>query len=401
MIGVARHGDPPMTAPVAGQQGISAGMQCIVVTRFAADQPGYLDFSYRIKALAKQFRLTVVSDAPLTHAELRIDAVEYIVLRGGEGRIGWLRYLWLCSRLICARQPACAVLLHSTVAPLALLVGRVSTALYWNEHPTHFAQTPQALAPVKRVVRFMVRWLVFQGARKASVVMPIGEAQYADLLAHGCAAQRVRLIYMGVDPSFAPTASRPLPPADRSPLKLVYIGTVSKARGRDMMLEAVKIVNRQTTIAHLTMIGAGADDLAYCADYACRLGILGSVRLHGRIAGTEIPGFLSRADAGLCLWEDRPWWRLNPPTKLFEYLVAGLPVLASDICTHTQYVSNWHNGLIFSYDSQSLAQAIRALWERRAELPLLKQQARASGEQYLWDRIEPSFLQSIQDIAHS
>jgi glycosyltransferase involved in cell wall biosynthesis len=379
----------------------STSMQCIVITRFAREQPGYLDFSYRIRALATQFEVTVVSDAPLSQPELLYGPVEYVVLPAGDGRLEWLRYLWLCSRLIRARRPACTVLLHSLVAPIAMMAGGVPAALYWNEHPSHFAQSSPSLAPIKRAARRMVRWLVFEGARKATLVMPIGEAHYEDLLAHGCDTRRVKLIYMGVDPSFVPTGPGPHADGTHGPLELIYTGTVSRERGRDVMLEAMKIVNRRTTIARLTMIGAAPDELAYCLDYARRHGLVDTVQLHGRMVGSAIPCFLSRADAGLCLWEDRPWWRFNPPTKLFEYLVAGLPVLASDICTHTLYISDWHNGLIFNYDSHSLADAIHALWERRAKLPQLKQGARDSGRQYLWDRIEPSFLKCIQDIACS
>jgi len=372
---------------------------CFVITRFGKDQPGFLDFSYRIKSLARQYRLTVVSDAPLTQPELQLERAEYVVLQGGKGRAGLLRYQWNCVRLIRMRRPSRVILLHSAVAPVALLSGPVPTAVYWNEHPTHFTTAPEGLAPVKRTVRSALRWLVFQGARQASLVMPIGEAHLEDLLAHGRDPRRTRLIYMGVDAAFARVALCGKPKNDDSPLELIYVGSVSKARGRDVMLEAVALANRQEIVARLTLVGAGADEREHCKDYARRLGIAEAVCVHGRVPGDEIPEFLKDADAGICIWEDRPWWRFNPPTKLFEYLVAGLPVLASNIRTHTQYVSDWHNGLIFQYDSVSLAEAIGKLRERRAELPALKQRAWESGEQYLWGRIEPEFLEAIEGLA--
>lgn len=374
---------------------------CIVITRFAREQPGFLDFSYRIKSLAKHYRLTLVSDFPLTQAELQVPGVTYLVLAGGEGRMGWLRYIWLCGKLLRARRPHCAVLLHSSMAPVTLLAGSVSTALYWNEHPTHFAEAPAGPAPFKRAIRYVSRWLAFHGARRASLVMPIGEAHSDDLLMHGCLPQRIRLMPMGVDAAFDAAALGAPSRLENAPLKLIYVGSISKARGRDIMLEAISLANREEMIAHLTLIGADAAELAYCNDYARRLGIADVVQVHGRVAGSSIPSHLSHAEIGLCLWEDQPWWRFNPPTKLFEYLVAGLPVLASDIRTHTQYVSDGCNGMIFSYDSQSLALAIKTLWERRSELQQLKLTARESGRQYIWDRIEPTFLNAVGNIARS
>ncbi len=374
---------------------------CIVITRFSREQPGFLDFSYRIKSLAKHYRVTVVSNFPLTQAELQMPGVKYLILPGGDGRADWLRYIWRCAQLLRERNPHCAVLLHSSVAPVALFAGGVSTALYWNEHPTHFAEAPKTMAPFKRMIRFVSRWLAFQGARKASLVMPIGEAHSEDLIQHGCRSQRMRLIYMGVDSAFASEAIKQPSSRDDVPLELIYVGTVSKARGRDVMLDAISLANQQSNIARLTLIGASDDELAYCNDYAKRLGIADAVRVQGRIAGAAIPTLLRHADLGLCLWEDQPWWRFNPPTKLFEYLVAGLPVLASDIRTHTQYVTNGCNGMIFNYDSQSLANAIQILWRQRAELHQMKRMARESGQQYIWDRIEPAFLNAVGEIARS
>lgn len=373
-------------------------MHCIVITRFGKNQPGFLDFSYRIRALNKRYQLTIVSNAPLRQAELMVEGAEYIVFPEGSGRIGWLRYIWNCARLIRARQPDCAVLLHSTTAPVALLT-RVPTVVYWNEYPARLPGASEGFSPVKQLVGASSYWLAFLGARKAARVMPIGEAHADDLLAHGYDPTRMRLIYMGVDPIFTKVGLAGERVSDESPLELVYIGSVSKARGRDVMLEAVALANRQCMIARLTIVGAGTEQLEYCTNYARQLGIADAVTVHGRVPGHEIPAFLKQADAGLCLWEDQPWWRFNPPTKLFEYLVAGLPVMASNIRTHTQYITHGQNGLIFEYDSSSLAQAIQTLWERRAEMPALKQRAFDSSAPYLWENIEPVFLRTIEELA--
>ncbi len=372
---------------------------CIVFTRFARDQPGFLDFSYRIKALAKNYRVTVVSAERLTQAELLIDGVEYLVLPQKEGRLGWLMHMAACARLVRSRRPACTVLLHSLLAPMIWLIGQTPAALYWNEHPSRFTASPPTHPFIKRAARKLaLKWLFFEAARRATMVMPIGEAHLRDLIENGCDARRVRLIYMGVDKAFAQTRTEKTSGSAESPIRLIYVGTVNKARGRDLMLEAIKLANREKIVAHLKIVGAEPDQIDRCNDYARRLGISDAVEICGRIDGNAIPALLTQADAGLCLWEDRPWWRFNPPTKLFEYLAAGLPVLASDIRTHTQYITHDYNGLIFQYDSRSLAESIHLLYERSAELQNMKDRARESGKQYLWDKVEPNFLQAIRSL---
>ncbi|MDP1658939.1 MAG: glycosyltransferase [Methylotenera sp.] len=372
---------------------------CVVVTTFSEGQPGFLDFSYRIKSLAEHYQLTVVSTFPFTQAELQLPNVSYLVIHTGDGRLGWLSYLWRCASLIRQQRPDVAVLLHSMAAPVAILVGRTPTITYWNEHPTHVAPEPKGASPIKAITRALVRWLMFQGARKSSLVMPIGEAHRDDLLAHGCKPDRVRMIYMGVEQSFAEVSLSALIRNEDAPLQLVYVGSVQKDRGRDVMLEAMAIVNQFGKIAHLTIVGATAEQSTYCHKAVEKLGITYSVTIHGRVPGQMIPDYLSTADAGLCLWEDLPWYRFNPPTKLFEYLVAGLPVLASNIRTHTEYVLDGFNGVIFEYNSSSLGNAIQRLWQCRDELPLIKRRTSDASVAYLWQKIEPEFLRAVESVA--
>ena len=378
------------------QQGVD---KCVVVTVFSQNQAGFLDFSYRIKALNKQYQLTIVSNIKLDQSELQVEGAKYIFLPKENGILGWLLYLIRCAKLIRTLNPRVVILLHTSVSPISLLVGKIPTVTYWNEHPTHMSPAPTHFSPITSRLRATVRWLMFFGARRSSLTMPIGEAHRDDLLAHGCNPNTVQMLYMGVDQSFSNVALNNQLAPTNDHLKLIYVGSVQKDRGRDVMLEAIALANAANTIAHLTIVGAPTEQVKYCQEYAKKLHIENAVTIVGRVPGNSVPSYYSQADVGLCLWEDMPWYRFNPPTKLFEYLVAGLPVLASNIRTHTEYIQDGDNGLIFDYDSASLSQAIRKLWTLRNELPKMKQRAKDSSSVYLWHAIEPKFLNSILEVA--
>lgn len=371
---------------------------CVVVTNFADGQPGFLDFSYRIKSLADHYRLTVVSTFPLTQAELQLPNVNYVVINAVSGRLGWLTYIWRCAALICRLRPHVALLLHSTVAPVAILISSIPTITYWNEHPSHFAPQVEGFSPIKAITRSLIRSIIFVGARCSSLIMPIGEAHFDDLIAHGCNPNQIRMIYMGVDESFSGVALSGRTRNQADPLRLIYVGSVQNDRGRDVMLEAMAIVNKNGNIANLTIVGANPEQLEYCHNALDKLGIVDSVTIHGRVPGHMIPSFMKDADAGLCLWEDLPWYRFNPPTKLFEYLVGGLPVLASKIRTHTQYIQNGVNGLFFDYSSDDLAKTINNLWCNKRQISSMKLQAIKSSDIYLWKKIEPVFLDAVSGV---
>lgn len=370
--------------------------RCVVVTCFSENQPGFLDFSYRINSLANNYNLTILSQDRLTQSELKIPTVEYVAMGRQSGKYGWLSYLWKCAAYVRKHKPDVLVLLHSSAAPITLLVGSIPACLYWNEHPTNLVHLPEGFSPLRRLLAIAAHRLVFLGARHADLVMPIGEEHYDDLLANGCKKERLKLTYMGVADAFSACA---VPRNDHAkPIELIYIGTVSVPRGRDVMLDGMVEAARAGHNIRLTIVGADNEQLTYCQQRSIHLGIQNRVQVLGRVPGSDIPGLLAKADLGICLWEDKPWWRFNPPTKLFEYLTAGLPVLASDIRTHTRYVENWKNGLIFEYGAAGFAKTIGELASGREKLAEMKNNALRSGQTYLWSRIEPIFLDHISGL---
>jgi glycosyltransferase involved in cell wall biosynthesis len=373
---------------------------CIVVTCFDENQPGFLDFSYRIIALAKKYQLTIISKSVFTQPELEPNSVNYKVLISGKGKLGWMAYVAKCSKFIRQFKPDIVVLLHSAAAPITLLIGAIPTCVYWNEHPSNLVRLPANFSPFKKVLGKLFHHLVFLGAKKANIVMPIGEHHQEDLIQHKVDPNKIKLIYMGVANDFLLNDSL-VEAAISANVRLIYVGTVSKLRGRDVMLEAMSIVVKKGIQAHLTIVGADTEQLDYCNQRIKVLDIKNNITLHGRVLGSEVPSYLLQADIGICIWKSTAWTEFNPPTKLFEYLVAGLPVLASNIRTHTCYVQNWHNGLIFDYDANSLAAAIMGLVNNKQQIQALKNQAKLSGQSYLWRTIEPDFLDAVQSVVNS
>lgn len=375
----------------------SGRAECVVVTWFYPDQTGFLDFSYRIQALARDYRLTVIARAPMDQEELSIPGVEYVVIPMPDARrVRLIPYVMKALRYIARARPQLVLFLGAQLGFAPLLRVGVPVALYWNEHPTHFYPTHHP-NPLIRAYCRLGRFLTYAGARKASSVLPIGEALRDDLLEHGCSRERTRLQYMGVDRSFDLAHAR-LDVEWRRPIRIIYAGSISETRGRDLMLQAMARVNQDVCIATLTLLGASEEQYAYCTRTAASLGIEHAVRVLRRVPGGQVPEYLRDADFGLCIWQDEEHWRFNPPTKLFEYLVAGLPVLASDIRTHTHYIRDGENGYIFDYSVHGLVEVIKKTYAARSQYRALQSNAYQAGRLFLWESIEPGFLESMSRL---
>jgi len=365
--------------------------KCVVVTCFDEQQPGFLDFSYRIHALSRNFELSIISKAALCQPELANIVADYHVIPTQHGKLGWLHYLLKCAYSIHQINPDVVVLLHSALSPLSWMV-RHPTCLYWNEHPFNLMRLPPAKGSLKYHLTKLFHVVFFAGAKRADLVMPIGEEHQLDLIANGVASEKIQMIYMGVSEAFLPLSK---PARNNADLHLIYVGTVSEERGRDVMMRAIRLLTDENIPVKLTIVGADEQEIKRCHSIMMSLGIEQAINVVGRVSGDQIPSYLARADAAICIWQPNAWNQFNPPTKLFEYLVAGLPVLANNIATHRRYIQAWQNGLIFEYSPESLAGAAKALHDASHQLPKMRASTLATSKAYLWSELERVFIGHI------
>jgi hypothetical protein len=107
-------------------------------------------------------------------------------------------------------------------------------------------------------------------------------------------------------------------------LRAVYVGDVRMSRGLGAMVDAVL----DAPPWELDVVGPISDaDRAWALERAS--GASDRVRVHGRLAPSDAWRVATGAAAGLCLLQDTPAFRRQMPTKVYEYLAVGLPVLAT------------------------------------------------------------------------
>lgn len=373
-------------------------MKIAVVTYFHDNLTGFMDFSYRVAALGTISDVDLYCRYSVRHRQEFSNSSfnEVVVQPRFKGLPSQLDYFTRVTSLIRKKTYDLVVMLGSQGSPFILaLPKKARIALYWNEHPSHFFG-PSRLRPM-RPFRKILRGLCYSGAKKADLVMPIGEAHRQDLLAHGVSEQKTRLIQMGVSDAFRPVTAAGDEPNGK--VHFVYAGSVEQDRGRDVMLEGFCAARDKGLPVHLTIVGAVEAQRQYCLDFIKSRGAENTITVLGRVSGAEVIGHLHGKDFGICIWADKEYYRFNPPTKLFEYQVAGLPVLANNISTHTHFIDNGENGVIFEYDSQSLLEALIRITQNQEKIGRLKTRSLSNSEQYLWKNIEPEFLRRIQTTA--
>jgi glycosyltransferase involved in cell wall biosynthesis len=164
--------------------------------------------------------------------------------------------------------------------------------------------------------------------RHAAMVIALTEAFKADLIARGIPAAKIRVVRNGADlPRYAP---RPREEKLASAWSLAgkfvvgYLGTHGLAHDLGRVLEAAALL-RDDPATRFLLVGAGAERDRLVAE-ATRRG-LENVILQPMQPKEAVPGVWSLCDVALVHLKDAPAFAEVIPSKMFEAMAMGLPIL--------------------------------------------------------------------------
>jgi len=191
---------------------------------------------------------------------------------------------------------------------------------------------------------------------------------------------------------------RRLPQAGHAgPPLVAYAGHLYPWKGVDVLIRALS----RLPDVHGLIIGGfpGEQDLARARALARDLGLGDRVRFTGQVEPSRVASLVAEATMVVLPTVATASARYTSPLKLFEYLAAGKPVIASDLPPIREIVRHGDNGLLFTAgDPDALAAAIRRLLDDQALAASLSRSAFADAEQYSWsrraERLE-TFLQHV------
>ncbi len=147
---------------------------------------------------------------------------------------------------------------------------------------------------------------------------------------------------------------------------LVYAGWVGPDRGLDTAVSALPMLPD----CHLAIVaGRQSDELTALLASAARLGVEDRVHVVPYVAQHLVPDYLSSADLGLICFKNKPNCEISLPTKVPEYLHAGLPMVVSDVRAVREFVQRHRLGEVFPAEQvEAFAGAVDRALSRRAEL---------------------------------
>jgi glycosyltransferase involved in cell wall biosynthesis len=139
----------------------------------------------------------------------------------------------------------------------------------------------------------------------------------------------------------------------------LYIGTVGRARGLDVVIRAVPQVIQQRQDFLFLIVGAKAGWEERYPKMAEELGVGRYVEALGWQPGSTVSSYIAASEVGLVPHRSLEHTNTTVPHKLFQYMLIGKPVVVSDCPPLKRIVQETESGVVFSAgDPESAAQAL-------------------------------------------
>jgi len=186
---------------------------------------------------------------------------------------------------------------------------------------------------------------------------------------------------------------------DASKLTVVFVGGLEPMRGLDEALEMLAVAVGCVSELRFTIIGNGR----WKGDLEARvraLGLSDHVNFTGRREYQRALFEVQRADVGLIPHRVTAHTSSTIPNKLFEYMLLGKPVLATDMPPVRRILEEAGCGMVYRSREEGVA-ALLSLRDVSLRRRLGQSGRRAVLDRYRWDQDGARLVRTVEDVATS
>jgi glycosyltransferase involved in cell wall biosynthesis len=184
--------------------------------------------------------------------------------------------------------------------------------------------------------------------------------------------------------------------------KIIYLGGMARIRGLVEVVEAFALVVKKHPDWELCLVGSSrpASFEQELKDLAGKLGVAANVKFIAWVPYEEKERLSSQASMGVITYLPCSNNTSCLPNKLFDYMLVGLPVVASDFPLYREVVESNRCGLtVDPTRPQEIARAMEYLIEHPQEAKQMGENGRrAVLEKYNWEKESRKLLQIYDTV---
>ncbi|MEW6468982.1 MAG: glycosyltransferase [Bacteroidota bacterium] len=177
-------------------------------------------------------------------------------------------------------------------------------------------------------------------------------------------------------------------PGDKK-IILLQGGGINIDRGVEEAVQAMRYIDDA-----LFLIIGGGDIVSKLKVMASEPGLAGKVKFIGRLPLEELARYTRLADVGLSIDKDtNSNYRYSLPNKLFDYIHAGVPVLASPLEEIKKVFSEFEVGLMITgHDPRHIAERLMTMLHDEAGQKRWRENCKRAAMKYNWENEERNLI---------
>ena len=250
---------------------------------------------------------------------------------------------------------------EESIFPVAILNKFIKKKLVYDMDSSMADQLIEKWEGLNKIGNFLdsfEKW----AAKNASVVIPVCKYLADKIYSYN----KNKQVFILEDIAFDPDYSKDKKENIRSyfpngNLIGMYIGNLEHYQGIDLLLEGLSKVKTEIKYS-VAVIGGNSDSIKFYSEKVIQLNIEDKVKFLGKRPLDQLPFLLEQSDI---LFSPRTKGK-NTPMKVYSYLASGIPVMATNIGSHTQAMTG-NEVKLFDLDADSFAEKFVELLENPEE----------------------------------
>ena len=236
---------------------------------------------------------------------------------------------------------------------------------------------------------------------RADLVVTVNIACQRIFSSRSCRAEKIAVVMNAPDGQIFPfreAADQKVGArSNTKPFIIMYHGSLVERNGLDVAIDALARVRQAIPNAELHVFGRSTAFLEQMRGFAKSKGVYDVVRYQGPRRLEELVTEIDRCDVGVIPNHRNAFTDINTPTRMFEYLALGKPVIAPSTLGITDYFDK--DSLLFfeAGDAADLARQIEFAYSHPKEILEVAQRGQAVYREHTWDRERQTLLDRISD----
>ena len=248
----------------------------------------------------------------------------------------------------------------------------------------------------------LIRWLEKWSMARANLVLTVNVACKRIFTSRSCRPEKITVVMNSPDETifrFRPANSYPLEEKDvATRLVIMYHGSLVERNGLDLAVEALARVRDRIPGAELKVYGRRTPFLDRIMEEVQEKGLGDSVRYLGPKRLEELTAEIEVCDVGIIPNQRNAFTDINTPTRIFEYLALGKPVIAPRTPGIEDYFGA--DALVFfeSGNAGDLARAVAYVASHRKEATEIAKRGQEVYMAHAWPQERQTLLNAVKEL---